>query len=251
MYPLEKQFIFIHKPAVLIRFDEIESVEFQRYAGGQGSTRNFDLSVTLLNTPGDTLAVKEYTFSGIDKSNYASLYSFLSQKKIRIKNIEGVGSDEQPRSAIYDEVDEGGEGMGESSEDEDYDQNKASESESESDGSEDESDLGSLSDDSDLAEHRKAAKSKPDKADKTVKSKPKKEEESKPKKEVESKPKKEEEKGPSKKRKPADDNIPAAKKAKKDPNAPKKVSVTSCTVLFHSIFIRSHLSYHDLIIRAT
>eukprot|EP00804_Cyclotella_cryptica_P031234 CCRYP_011061-RB/>CCRYP_011061-RB protein AED:0.18 eAED:0.18 QI:313/1/1/1/0.8/0.83/6/73/645 len=214
LYPLEKQFIFIHKPAVLIRFDEIESVEFQRYAGGQGSTRNFDLSVALLNTPGDTLAVKEYTFSGIDKSNYASLYSFLSQKKIRIKNIEGIGSDEQPRATMYDEVDEGGEEMGESSEDEDYDQNKASESESESDDSEEDSDLGSLSDDSDLAEHRKAAKSTPKNVDKNAKSKPKKE--------MESKPKKEEEKGSSKKRKQADVKKPAAKKAKKDPNAPKK-----------------------------
>jgi len=202
LYPLEKQFIFIHKPAVLIRFDEIESVEFQRYAGGQGSTRNFDLSVTLLNTPGDTLAIKEYTFSGIDKSNYASLYSFLSQKKIRIKNIEGIGSDEPAsRMPMYDEMDDGGEEMGESSsDDEDYDANakKESESESMSDGSDDESDLGSLSDDSDLAEHRKAAKSTPKKS-----------------------AKKSNEKDSSKKRK-SEDKKPAAKKAKKDPNAPKR-----------------------------
>lgn len=210
LYPLEKQFIFIHKPAVLIRFDEIESVEFQRYAGGQGSTRNFDLSVTLLNTPGDTLAIKEYTFSGIDKSNYASLYSFLSQKKIRIKNIEGIGSDEPAsRMPMYDEMDDGGEEMGESSsEDEDYDANdakKESDSESMSDGSDDKSDLGSLSDDSDLAEHRKVAKSTP-------KKKPDKKS-----------AKKSTEKGSSKKRK-SDDKKPAAKKAKKDPNAPKRVS---------------------------
>ena len=206
LYPLEKQFIFIHKPAVLIRFDEIESVEFQRYAGGQGSTRNFDLSVTLLNTPGDTLAIKEYKFSGIDKSNYASLYSFLSQKKIRIKNIEGIGSDEPAsRMPMYDEMDDGGEEMGESSsDDEDYDANakKESESESMSDGSDDESDLGSLSDDSDLAEHRKAAKSTPKKS-----------------------AKKSNEKDSSKKRK-SEDKKPAAKKAKKDPNAPKRVSLS-------------------------
>ena len=203
LYPLEKQFIFIHKPAVLIRFDEIESVEFQRYAGGQGSTRNFDLSVTLLNTPGDTLAVKEYTFSGIDKSNYSSLYSFLSQKKIRIKNIEGIGSEEpgSQRVPIYDEMDDGGEEMGESSEDEDYDQSKASDSESESDDSEDDSDLGSLSDDSDLAEHRKAAK-------KSEKSK--------------SKENSKKESDSSKKRKTEGDKK-SSKKAKKDPNAPKKV----------------------------
>ena len=166
LYPLEKQFIFIHKPAVLIRFDEIESVEFQRYAGGQGSTRNFDLCVTLLNTPGDNLAVKEYTFSGIDKTNYAALYSFLSGKKIRIKNIEGVGAEVQPArgAPMYDEMD-GGEEMGESSDDESYDQGKQAAGE-ESSGSdsedEDDDDLGSVvSDDSDLAEHRKKSGTAP------------------------------------------------------------------------------------------
>lgn len=67
LYPLEKQFVFIHKPAIGVRFSEIESVEFQRYAGGQGSTRNFDLQVNLKAS--DT-ANKEYTFSGIDRSDY-------------------------------------------------------------------------------------------------------------------------------------------------------------------------------------
>lgn len=189
---------------MLIRFDEIESVEFQRYAGGQGSTRNFDLSVTLLNTPGDTLAVKEYTFSGIDKSNYSSLYSFLSQKKIRIKNIEGIGNEQTAsRVPMYDEMDDGGEEMGESSEDEDYDQNNASESDSGSEESDDESDLGSLSDDSDLAQHRKAA---------AKKNAPQKKSNAK-------------DASPDKKRKKSADKKPA-KKAKKDPNAPKKVNET-------------------------
>jgi structure-specific recognition protein 1 len=37
LYPLEKQFVFIHKPPIIVKFKEISSVEFQRYAGG--STR--------------------------------------------------------------------------------------------------------------------------------------------------------------------------------------------------------------------
>lgn len=96
LYPLEKQFIFINKPAVLICFEDVESVDFQCYAEGQGSTHNFDLIVTLYNTPRDTPAVKEYIFTGIDTSNYSSLYSFLSQKKIHIKKIiEGIGMTEK------------------------------------------------------------------------------------------------------------------------------------------------------------
>ena len=197
LYPLEKQFIFIHKPAVLIRFDEIESVEFQRYAGGQGSTRNFDLSINLRSTPGDNFATKDYVFSGIDKTNYSALYSFLSGKKIKIKNIEEAG-DEEPtrRSAMYNEMDEDDE---EESEDEDYDQQNASGSESEDMSDEDDDDdMGSVvSDDSDLAEYKKKAK-KTQKAKATKKKKSKDDDTASP-----------------KKRK-------AGGKKKKDPNAPKQ-----------------------------
>jgi len=237
LYPLEKQFIFIHKPAVLIRFDEIESVEFQRYAGGQGSTRNFDLCVTLLNTPGDSnLSVKEYTFSGIDKTNYAALYSFLSGKKIRIKNIEGVGAEVNPASSrgaapMYDEMD-GGEEMGESSEDDDYDAANPSGEEESSGGSdsEDDDELGSVaSDDSDLAEHRKSAgvpmKKSSDEIPKKKKSASE-EREKKPKGGVKrsssnsssSSKKRKESVTPSKKSSSANT---VKKKKKKDPNAPK------------------------------
>eukprot|EP00578_Thalassiosira_sp_NH16_P002941 CAMPEP_0181137534 /NCGR_PEP_ID=MMETSP1071-20121207/33756_1 /TAXON_ID=35127 /ORGANISM="Thalassiosira sp., Strain NH16" /LENGTH=835 /DNA_ID=CAMNT_0023224293 /DNA_START=149 /DNA_END=2656 /DNA_ORIENTATION=+ len=220
LYPLEKQFIFIHKPAVLIRFEEIESVEFQRYAGGQGSTRNFDLCVTLTNTPGDNLAVKEYTFSGIDKTNYAALYSFLSGKKIKIKNIQGVGGPEEPspgRGASMPMYDERDDGMGESSDDESYDQdNKSGSGESsgsDSDDDDDDDDLGSVaSDDSDLAEHRKSSGAIPKKKSSDEKKKKSSDE----KKKKESSKKKRKEPSVSPQRKPA-----AKKKKKKDPNAPK------------------------------
>jgi len=89
LYPLEKCFVFIHKPPVFIRFDEVESVEFQRYAGGQGSTRNFDLCVTLARTAGEVTPTKDYIFSGIDRSDYAGMYNFLSGKKVAIKNADG------------------------------------------------------------------------------------------------------------------------------------------------------------------
>jgi len=93
LYPLEKCFVFIHKPPVFIRFDEVESVEFQRYAGGQGSTRNFDLCVTLARTAGEITPTKDYIFSGIDRSDYAGMYNFLSGKKVKIKNPDNGGPD--------------------------------------------------------------------------------------------------------------------------------------------------------------
>lgn len=58
---------------------------------GAGVTRNFDLCVSLKSVAGET--TKPYIFSGIDRSEYASLYSFLSTKKLRIKNIKQNGND--------------------------------------------------------------------------------------------------------------------------------------------------------------
>lgn len=170
LYPLEKQFVFIHKPPVLIRFNEVESVEFQRYAGGQLLTRNFDLRVNLKHsaTPAAS-GVKEYTFVGIDRLDYAGLYSFLNGKKIKINNLEGVGSvvDAPRPPPVYDEdVIYGGPDPDgdEESEDDDYDEaaaaadEKAIKEDMESDESDiDDEDLGSEIDDeldSDLEEAR-------------------------------------------------------------------------------------------------
>jgi hypothetical protein len=95
LYPLEKSFVFIHKPPLMIRFEEIESVEFQRYHNASvqhgSSTRNFDLCITPHPTMGGSSSVladgvKEYVFSGIDQSDYPGLYNFLSGKTIQIRN---------------------------------------------------------------------------------------------------------------------------------------------------------------------
>ena len=73
---------------------------------------------------------KEYTFSGIDRSDYTGLYNFLSTKRIRIKNLEGVGmEDAGPEAPVYNEDEiygvEGGDEEDEEEEDEDYDQAQA------------------------------------------------------------------------------------------------------------------------------
>lgn len=58
---------------------------------GAGVTRNFDLCVAPKSVAGE--ATKPYVFSGVDRSEYSSLYSFLSTKKLRIKNIKQSGND--------------------------------------------------------------------------------------------------------------------------------------------------------------
>ncbi|XP_025206341.1 FACT complex subunit Ssrp1 [Melanaphis sacchari] len=83
VYPLERGFIYIHKPPIHIRFEEISSVNFAR---GGGSTRSFDFEIELKNGV-------IHTFSSIEKEEYGSLYDFINTKKLRVKN---TGKSDKP-----------------------------------------------------------------------------------------------------------------------------------------------------------
>ncbi|KAJ8317329.1 hypothetical protein KUTeg_005233 [Tegillarca granosa] len=77
LYPLERGFIFVHKPPLHIRFDEISTVHFARSAS---TNRTFDFDV-------ETKSGTVFTFVGIEKDEYGKLYDFVSNKKLRVKNI--------------------------------------------------------------------------------------------------------------------------------------------------------------------
>jgi len=47
LYPLDKGFLFIHKPAVYVRLDDIAQINFARMAGASGASRSFDLEIEL------------------------------------------------------------------------------------------------------------------------------------------------------------------------------------------------------------
>nr|CAG4650014.1 EOG090X02Z1 [Sida crystallina] len=83
LYPLERGFIYVHKPPIHIRFEEISSVNFARSGG---STRSFDFEVETKNGV-------VHTFSSIEKEEYGRLYDFISTKKLRVKNS---GRSEKP-----------------------------------------------------------------------------------------------------------------------------------------------------------
>lgn len=76
LYPLERGFIYVHKPPIHIRFEEIASVNFAR---GGGSTRSFDFEIEL--TSGVV-----HTFSSIEKEEYGKLFDFITLKKLHVKN---------------------------------------------------------------------------------------------------------------------------------------------------------------------
>lgn len=76
LYPLERGFIYVHKPPIHIRFEEVQSVNFAR---GGGSTRSFDFEIELKS---GTI----HTFSSIEKEEYNKLFDFINTKKLHIKN---------------------------------------------------------------------------------------------------------------------------------------------------------------------
>lgn len=76
LYPLERGFIFVYKPPIYIRFDEINHVNFARSGG---STRSFDIEV---HSRSDMV----YIFSSIEKEEYGRLFEFVKGKKITVKS---------------------------------------------------------------------------------------------------------------------------------------------------------------------
>lgn len=76
LYPLERGFMYVHKPPLHIRFEEIAYVNFAR---GGGSTKSFDFEVELKSGT-------SHTFSSIEKEEYSKLYDFIVSKKLTVKN---------------------------------------------------------------------------------------------------------------------------------------------------------------------
>ncbi|XP_046582983.1 FACT complex subunit SSRP1-like [Haliotis rubra] len=99
LYPLERGFIFVHKPPIHIRFDEIAAVNFAR---SSGNTRSFDFDV-------ESKSGTVYNFVGLEKDEYGKLYDFVAQKKLRVKNIGGKGKKRTQDDDDWGSGDEGGE----------------------------------------------------------------------------------------------------------------------------------------------
>merc|ERR1711988_1817658 len=76
LYPVLKGIIFVHSPTVFYSYDEIKSIEYERY-DDKGLT-TMDLAITLL--PGRVDGVKQVTFQSIDRKEAPNLTEFFSTK---------------------------------------------------------------------------------------------------------------------------------------------------------------------------
>ncbi|MBN3305407.1 SSRP1 protein, partial [Amia calva] len=95
LYPLERGFIYVHKPPVHLRFDEISCVNFAR---GTTTTRSFDFEI-------ETKQGAQYTFSSIEREEYGKLFDFVNAKKLNIKN-RGFKEGMKGNDNVYSDSDE-------------------------------------------------------------------------------------------------------------------------------------------------
>ncbi|KAH7314772.1 hypothetical protein KP509_21G019400 [Ceratopteris richardii] len=86
LYPLEKAFFFLPKPATLILHDEIDYLEFERHgAAGTSSISShyFDLLIRLKSE-------QEHQFRNIQRNEYHNLFNFINSKNLKILNLGEV-----------------------------------------------------------------------------------------------------------------------------------------------------------------
>lgn len=81
LYPLQKSFIFIPKPVIYIKFEDIRYVEFARITEDSVTTnRTFDLNIYSKSGT--------FQFTGVEREEYSGLLEFLVKKKISIRKTE-------------------------------------------------------------------------------------------------------------------------------------------------------------------
>ncbi|EER07769.1 structure-specific recognition protein, putative [Perkinsus marinus ATCC 50983] len=85
LYPLKKSFLFVNKPVMWIRYDDVLAVEFSRADSGFTQTRYFDLKVYRKGEG------QPHDFQQMDRSEYNGLIEFIQKAGIRIRNLEGSG----------------------------------------------------------------------------------------------------------------------------------------------------------------
>ena len=82
LYPLQKSFIFISKPVLYIKFEDVLSIEFSRVnQGAASSNRSFDLQLK-------TKRGQIHQFTGIDRNEHRSLVAFLEKKNLELRNVD-------------------------------------------------------------------------------------------------------------------------------------------------------------------
>ncbi|KAE9554192.1 hypothetical protein FO519_002613 [Halicephalobus sp. NKZ332] len=178
LYPMEKGFMYVPKPPIYIRFEEISTINFAR---SDVTTKTFDLEISVKSGG-------SYTFNSVAKDDFDPLLNFCKGKNLPVTDIKNLKSRPQVPISI-DDVDPykerlmadaaGSDGSDSDEEDEDFDveaeltkkKKKQAEDSEATDGSEPSEEYDTMSgEDDDTPKEKKSKKSK-EKKDKKSKHK--------------------------------------------------------------------------------
>lgn len=182
LFPLERGFMYLHKPPMHIRFDEIDNVNFAREST---KLRSFEFHV-------QTKQGQKHIFGTIDRAEYNCFFDFVKQKGLKIRNINkheqqrvenfsDSSGDEYPdhyANKLKDEV-RGMEDDDSESDDSDFDPDKADPEAKEGGDEEFDSDAADRSTDSEDRGSSDSEEEKPKKKKEVKEKKPRKEKSSK------------------------------------------------------------------------
>lgn len=80
LYMLDKSFLFVKKPVLQVRYQDVREVKFERVAPASGgnNAKTFDLKIV------DAAGV-EYVFNSVDREEYEDLYAFLQSSGLNVE----------------------------------------------------------------------------------------------------------------------------------------------------------------------
>jgi structure-specific recognition protein 1 len=132
LYPMDKSFLFLHQPVLVIEYTEVEFVEFKK----EPNTRNFEFLVQLKTG-------KKHQFGSIEKKEFRPLLEFLRLKEalFQVRNDEeeeaeddGEDSEDDEDFNSNDEAAESNASSSDDSDDSDNDDDDDDDSEKEGSG---------------------------------------------------------------------------------------------------------------------
>lgn len=78
-YPLEDYFVFIHKPVIIIKYQDVSSISIGRTVGAQ--TKLFEFDIAMHNGP-------THSFSSVDRQESNTFLDFLVKKNITVRSAQ-------------------------------------------------------------------------------------------------------------------------------------------------------------------
>jgi structure-specific recognition protein 1 len=80
LFPLERAFMFVPKPAQWISYENISIIVLSRVGGAISASRTFDITIELKGGAG------EHAFSNINREEQQSLMDFFEKKSLKVRN---------------------------------------------------------------------------------------------------------------------------------------------------------------------